>query len=84
MSRIIWDHGSVIPAECTLTCADFSDGMLGQVRGHQERAGQESPWARVEIKNQNAMDLKDIADASQSHVTAGMVYFMVPDPQKAL
>jgi len=84
MSRIIHDYGHEIPSSSPLTCADFSDGMLAQVRAAKERAGAESPWARVDVLNQNAMDLCEVADGSVSHVTAGMVYFMVPDPQKAL
>jgi len=84
MSRVIQDYGHEIPSSSPLTCADFSDGMLAQVRAAKERAGLGSPWARVEVRNQNAMDLCEVADGSVSHVTAGMVYFMVPDPQKAL
>lgn len=30
------------------------------------------------------MDMRDIPSASQSHITAGWVYFMTPDPQKCL
>ncbi|TKA76000.1 hypothetical protein B0A55_06676 [Friedmanniomyces simplex] len=84
MGRLIKDYGRQIPADCPLTCCDFSEGMIAQVRAAKERAGSDSPWASVETKVQNAMDLDEIADGSQSHVTAGMLYFMVPDPQKAL
>ncbi|KAK3639970.1 hypothetical protein LTR56_012144 [Elasticomyces elasticus] len=84
MERLIKDYGNQIPADCELTCSDFSDGMLEQVQGQKDRADSDSPWKRVNTKIQNAMDLTDIPDGSQTHVTAGMVYFMVPDPQKAL
>ena len=84
MSRLIEDYGSVIPKSCTLTCADFSEPMIEVVVGNRERASADSVWKRVEAKVQNAMDLSEVEDGSQSHITAGWVYFMTPDPQKCL
>ncbi|KAK3059177.1 hypothetical protein LTR09_000743 [Extremus antarcticus] len=85
MTRIL--DGYKIPQSCQLTCSDFSEGMISQVRQHKEetvKADSNSPWSRVESIVQDATNLKDIADDSQSHVTAGFVYFMTSDPQKAL
>ncbi|KAK5127191.1 hypothetical protein LTR85_008552 [Meristemomyces frigidus] len=84
MSRLIKDYGSVIPENCPLTCCDFSKATIKQVIGMKDRAEDGSPWKRVEPKVQNAMDLREVADESQTHVTAGMVYLMTPDPQKCL
>ncbi|CAJ2500944.1 Uu.00g037970.m01.CDS01 [Anthostomella pinea] len=95
MSRIIKDYGSVIPGTCSLTCSDFSEGMIGAVKKIKAEKEEESKegssatataalWKRVGCKVQNAMDLNGIGDGSQSHVTAGMVYFMTPDPMKCL
>jgi hypothetical protein len=41
-------------------------------------------WKRVETQVLDAMDLKGVADESKSHVMAGWVFFMTPDPQKCL
>jgi ubiquinone/menaquinone biosynthesis C-methylase UbiE len=85
MGRILKEFK--IPESSSLTCSDFSDGMIEAV--NKKKAGEieadsKSPWNRVETFVQNAMDLKDIKDSSKSHVTAGWVYFMTPDPQKCL
>ena len=74
MSRLLTDYD--IPASCSLTCSDFSEGMIKQVQQTKEEAIQansESPWNRVETVVQNAMDLQSIGDSSMSHVTAGWV-----------
>lgn len=84
MSRIIADYGSEIPKACLLLCTDFSEPMLKQVEQQKASAAKDSPWSRVEIKVQNAMDLTEVADGSRSHVTAGMVYFMTAEPMKCL
>ncbi|KAK4545679.1 hypothetical protein LTR36_002633 [Oleoguttula mirabilis] len=84
MSRLIKDYGTTIPRSCSLTCSDFSEGMLKQVMSTKEKSDAASPWKRVETLLQNAMDLGEIADESQTHVTAGLVYFMTPDPRKCL
>jgi len=84
MSRILKDHGSDIPKECTLLCTDFSEPMLKQVESQKAAAAADSPWKRVDIKHQDATDLEAIEDNSMSHVTAGMVFFMTPDPLKCL
>lgn len=85
MSRILREYK--IPESASLTCSDFSDGMIDAVnkkKAEEIDADSKSPWNRVKTVVQNAMDLKDIDDSSRSHVTAGWVYFMTPDPQKCL
>ncbi|KAI7531346.1 hypothetical protein KC331_g14165 [Hortaea werneckii] len=84
MTRIIEEYGSDVPGSCSLTCADFSEGMIKQVNLTKDKAPPASPWKRVQTKVQNAMDLVDVADDSMSHVFAGWVYFMTPEPQKCL
>lgn len=74
MTRILRDYG--VPDSCSLTCSDFSEGMIKQVQAVKEdavKADSKSPWSRVETVVQDAMDLKDISDSSKSHVTAGWV-----------
>lgn len=78
MTRIIQDYQ--LPTDCKLTCSDFSEGMVQQVRNTKEESVKEdanSPWSRVEPMVHNAMDLNGIPDGSQSHVTAGWVRSIV-------
>lgn len=87
ISRLIQDYGSRIPQDCILTCSDFSAPMIEQVKQTKEEEMTVDPnslWSRVDTQVLNAMDLKGIADESKSHITAGWVYFMTPDPQKCL
>lgn len=85
MSRILDDFK--IPETCSLTCADFSEGMIGRVREQREEKIKEdggSAWKRLETLVQDATNLKDIDSSSKSHITAGWVYFMTSDPAKCL
>ncbi|KAF2172483.1 hypothetical protein M409DRAFT_50175 [Zasmidium cellare ATCC 36951] len=87
ISRVIEDYGSKIPSECVLSASDFSPAMIEQVdnkKKEQVDADPESLWKRVETSVLDAQELKGIPDDSRSHVTAGWVYFMTPDPQKCL
>lgn len=87
ISRIIEQYGTKIPKNCTLTATDFAPGMIEQVKKTKQEEVQKdpsSPWNRVSASVLDAMDLRGIPDGSQSHVTAGWVYFMTPDPQKCL
>ncbi|CAK3997390.1 COQ5 family methyltransferase like [Lecanosticta acicola] len=87
ISHIIQDYGDKLPAHCELSCSDFSAPMIDRVK-HVKReetaANPNSLWSRVDAQVLDAMDLKGIPDNSKSHVTAGWVYFMTPDPQKCL
>lgn len=74
MSRLLKEYK--VPDSCTLTCSDFSDGMIKAVQKNKEaavEADSSSPWSRMETVVQDAMDLKSIADGSKSHITAGWV-----------
>nr|OQO21681.1 hypothetical protein B0A51_10555 [Rachicladosporium sp. CCFEE 5018] len=86
ISAIIETHGAEIPESTTLLAADFSQGMVDEVNATKARGIEASneTWKRVGTKILNAMDMQGIPDGSQSHVTAGWVYFMTPDPRKCL
>lgn len=87
ISRIIEEYGPTLPKSCTLTATDFAPGMVEQVKNVQQEELQKdpaSPWNRVSVSVLDAMDLKGIPDDSQSHLTAGWVFFMTPDPQVRL
>lgn len=74
MARVLRDYK--VPDTCSLTCSDFSNGMIDQVKQTKEEqvnVDSKSPWARVETVVQNAMELKSVQDSSVSHVTAGWV-----------
>lgn len=74
MSRLLKEYE--IPESCSLTCSDFSDGMIqkvGEVKDAAIKEDSNSPWKRVQTVVQNAMDLQSINDSSVSHVTAGWV-----------
>ena len=74
MGRILRNYK--VPESCTLTCSDFSEGMIKQVqitKEDQVKLDSSSSWKRVETVLQNAMDLQSVQDASKSHVTAGWV-----------
>lgn len=90
-SALIRQHGAEIPKDCEFLAADFSEGMVKQVEGAKQEALASSEgdanagvWARVETKVLDATDLQGVSDGSKSHVLAGWVYFMTPDPQKCL
>ncbi|KAK4507858.1 hypothetical protein PRZ48_001593 [Zasmidium cellare] len=87
ISRVIQDYGSQLPKDCVLSASDFSPAMIEQVEGTKKEEVEKdagSLWGRVETSVLDAMDLKGIPDDSRSHITAGWVYFMTPDPQKCL
>lgn len=85
-SRLIELHGSEIPDTVPFLAADFSEGMLKQVEASKAEAlaAGNQTWSRVETKVVDATDMQGVADESKSHVLAGWVYFMTPDPQKCL
>nr|POF12805.1 benzoate 4-monooxygenase [Quercus suber] len=84
MSRLLETHGAALPPATRLLCADFSAPMLAQVEARIAAAKPPSLWTRVETQQLDATDLADLPAASFSHVLAGMVYFLTPDPRKCL
>lgn len=86
MSALIKKYGQIIPESCDLICSDFSQGMLDQVAKTKTREVSQghAVWPRVQSLVSDAMDMKDVSSASQSHILAGWVYFMTAEPQKCL
>ena len=58
--------------------------MVKQVEASKQSSAGKPGWDRLQTKVLNAIDMRDIPSDSQSHITAGWVYFMTPDPQKCL
>lgn len=86
ISHIIEKHGTDIRPSTKILAGDFSDPMLDTFRKAKQANTQKTgdAWERTEVRNMDAHDLSSIADNSVSHSTAGMVYFLLPDPRKAL
>lgn len=82
MARIISDHGSEINPSASLSCSDYSKPMIEKVlesKAEEVAKDPESLWGKVDAQLRDAMDLKGVSDESQSHVTAGWVYFVSAD-----
>ncbi|KAF2724466.1 S-adenosyl-L-methionine-dependent methyltransferase [Polychaeton citri CBS 116435] len=84
LSQLISVHGEVIPKDASIMAADFSSGMIDAVKNEKIENAGNPLWDRVETAVLDAMDMQGVADGSKSHITAGWVYFMTPDPQKCL
>ena len=86
ISHILERYGGELPESTTILAGDFSDPMLEPLR-KKKATNTQTPgdvWDRLEIRNLDAHDLSGVPDNSVSHVTGGMVYFLLPDPRKAL
>nr|A0A411KUP5.1 RecName: Full=Methyltransferase ucsB; AltName: Full=UCS1025A pyrrolizidinone biosynthesis cluster protein B [Acremonium sp.]QBC88146.1 UcsB [Acremonium sp.] len=87
MSSLIERYGPQLPPDCVLTCVDYAPAMIDQVDKARIKAVEEdadSAWGRVEGKVLDALDLHSIADESQSHIAAGLLYNLTTDPAKCL
>ncbi|QIW98163.1 hypothetical protein AMS68_003681 [Peltaster fructicola] len=86
MTSVLDTHGADLPKDCPLTCSDFSEGMIQQVNNTKDKRVAEGAqhWSRLTTIVSNAMDMATIPSRSCSHILAGWVYFMTPDPQKCL
>ncbi|RMZ86889.1 hypothetical protein DV736_g5879, partial [Chaetothyriales sp. CBS 134916] len=87
LSHILEHYGAEIPPSAWILAADFSDHLLEVVRKTKQAKSEitgKNAWDRVEIRNLDAQDLSSIPDDSVSHLTGGMLYFMLPDARKAL
>ena len=80
--RLLSTHGADLPADSTILCADFAASMVATVEGNKAQGGED--WERVSTSVQDCLDLRDVRDASQSHVLAGFAYFMTPDAVQCL
>lgn len=86
VSALLELYGDQLSTDCHLTCSDFSEGMIAQVNKTKSKkieAG-DKRWPRVQAMVSNAMDMSAVPTQSCSHILAGWVYFMTPDPQACL
>lgn len=89
LGRIIDTFGDSLPATTRFVAADLSPGMIEAVKQRQTQAQHSNDggsgagvWERVEPVVWDAQDLAaaGVPDAAFSHVTAGLLLFMVPRP----
>lgn len=86
-SQIIKDHGSSLNSSVTITASDISPEMISQVEAQRSKQLQDDPeslWKRVTTVASDAQDLAVLKDDQYSHIAAGLVLFLLPEPQKAL
>jgi SAM-dependent methyltransferase len=90
---VLNEYGKEIPSDARLVAGDFSDGMLELVREKRGEALNGSDddevkeaWRRLQIINIDAHDLgsSGLEDGVFSHVIGSMVYFLLPEPPRAL
>lgn len=87
ISQIIKDYGSKLPRSVRIMAADVSPNMIRQVqlrRALEVERDAHSMWGTVDDVVCDAQDLSAMSDDSFSHITAGLVLFLLPKPQKAL
>lgn len=86
LGRIIDEYGADINPDTRLVASDLSEGMIEVVkhRKQEETSKGSRLWDKVETKIWNAEHLDEAADESFSHVTAGLLLFMIAEPQHAL
>lgn len=84
--QLITSYGAQLPRDVRIVDSDFSEAMIEQVHKTKTTglANGESLWENVEAVVLDAQALVGVENGSMSHVLAGMVYFMLPKPAKAL
>ncbi|RWA08693.1 hypothetical protein EKO27_g6425 [Xylaria grammica] len=88
LGALIATYGASLPIETRLVAADLSPGMVSMVGVRQaaEISAGNAIWGRVETAVWDAQNLAatGVPDEIFSHVTAGLLLFMVERPQDVL
>ncbi|KAJ3566333.1 hypothetical protein NPX13_g7175 [Xylaria arbuscula] len=88
LGSLLGTYGVSLPVETRLVAADLSPGMISVVdaRREAEVSAGNSIWNRVETAIWDAQNLAAVGvpDETFSHITAGLVLFMVERPQDVL
>ncbi|KAI0902784.1 S-adenosyl-L-methionine-dependent methyltransferase [Ustulina deusta] len=88
LGSLLGTYGTSLPADTCLVATDLSPGMVSIVDGRRatEISAGNTTWGRVETAVWDAQNLAaaDAPDDIFSHVTAGLVFFMVERPQDVL
>lgn len=85
-NAVVESHGSELPQSSRLVASDIAAGMIEQleVRKADRLSEGATAWGKVETSVDDAHDLSAFSDSSVSHVLAGFVLFLVPQPRTAL
>ena len=85
-AALISSYGDSLPPNARVIAADFSSSSVDAVRKQRELelAKGNVAWERVETAVLDAQDLSSLRDAELSHMMAGFMLFMVPNPAAAL
>lgn len=83
---VLTQHGTQLPADARVVGADNNPQMLQGYAGRKEReiAQGKEHWRRAEQVLTDVHDCAAFADDTVSHMLAGFVVFLVPEPAKAL
>lgn len=82
-------YGSKIGQSTNLAAADFSPAMVEQTRQLRQKGidvqdKTSELWQRLNTSVIDAQVMEGVPDESISHVLSGMMYMLVPEPDKAI
>jgi SAM-dependent methyltransferase len=83
---LVKEYGSRLPKSAKIIALDNSPEMIQQLKARIEpgiKAG-DAAWRGVEVRVDDAHELKSIPSNSISHVVGSLVYFLLPQPRKAM
>lgn len=85
-AAVLQGHGAAIPATARIVGADNNPQMLAQYSGRKQKelADGNAHWARVEVVTTDIHDCAAFPDESISHLLAGFIVFLLPEPIKAI
>ena len=86
---LIDSYSASLPSEVEIVALDSSADMLNHVsslraRQIEVRGSEQSLWNKVKTVESDAHDMALLPNDSFSHIIAGLVLFLLPDPPKAL
>ncbi|KAI1820252.1 S-adenosyl-L-methionine-dependent methyltransferase [Xylaria intraflava] len=83
---VLSKYEAILPPSAKVVGADSIEQMLAQYSGRKQReiANGHAYWQRAEAVQTDIHDCAAFADDSVSHMLAGFVVFLVPEPAKAV
>lgn len=85
-NEVVTRYGGTIPPSARVIAADNNENFLHQIRARKrgEIENGNVSWKRTEALQCDIHDCQPFSDGSVSHMLAGFVIFLVPDPTQAL
>ena len=83
---LVKEYGSQLPESAKIIALDNSPEMIQQLEMRIEPgiAAGDTAWRNVEVRVDDAHELESVPSDSLSHVVGSLVYFLLPQPRKAL